>query len=303
MGAYCARSLRADEKSATRKIRVPIVICCVLIAGVLGGVVAQIGTATAASPNAWSIVPSPKVASVDNVLSGVSCVSTTNCTAVGDSSDGTTSQTLVESWNGTAWALVPSPNPPGNNGTDNALTRVSCVTSTFCMAVGQSNATAGLAQPLTESWNGSTWSIVPSPNPSSTSNVFLEGVSCVSTTNCKAVGWSNTPPTGYPIFTLIESWNGVDWSIVPSPNPGGSTLLHGPINELSGVSCVNPTSCTAVGDYVNADTNTYQTLIEGWNGSDWFTIASPNGSESTYSTVSLARARRPAWQSGMVSLK
>ncbi|HMK99982.1 MAG TPA: Ig domain-containing protein, partial [Acidimicrobiales bacterium] len=124
------------------------------------------------------------------------------CTAVGDYWNGTSDQTLVESWNGASWFILSSP----NSGTsDNILYGVSCVSQTSCTAVGQySNGTSD--QTLVESWNGfvasnSSWSIVPSPN-SGIYNNSLSGVSCVSQTSCTAVGdyWNGTSDQ-----TLVES--------------------------------------------------------------------------------------------------
>jgi len=41
-----------------------------------------------------------------------------------------------------------------------SLAGVSCRSRTFCIAVG-----ASLSGTLTERWNGSSWSILPTPNP------------------------------------------------------------------------------------------------------------------------------------------
>src|SRR5437762_12646880 len=68
----------------------------------------------------------------------------------------------------------------------------------------------------------STWSIVPSPN-SGTGINQQKGVACVSASFCIAAGlYYNSSITAQ---TLIESWNGASWSIVPSPN-SGSGVIH-----------------------------------------------------------------------------
>jgi hypothetical protein len=61
------------------------------------------------------VVPSASAPQrIDNQLGTVSCVSATACTAVGyyvaNSGNGP-QNTFIESWNGTRWAIVPSPNP------------------------------------------------------------------------------------------------------------------------------------------------------------------------------------------------
>jgi hypothetical protein len=56
--------------------------------------------------------------------------------AVGTYLDGLGAQrTLAESWDGTRWSLLPSPNR-GNTGDGNALFGVSCAVPGACMAAG-----------------------------------------------------------------------------------------------------------------------------------------------------------------------
>jgi hypothetical protein len=38
-------------------------------------------------------------------------------------------------------------------------------------------------------------------------------------------------------LSLIESWNGTDWSVVPSPDPSAG------YNDLNSVSCTSTTAC------------------------------------------------------------
>jgi hypothetical protein len=72
-------------------------------------------------------------------------------------------------------------------------------------------------------------------------------VSCVSATACTAVGeYANRAGS---VRTLVESWNGTAWSVVPSPNKG---TVNDP-NDLSWVSCVPASGCTAVGFYQLGD--------------------------------------------------
>jgi hypothetical protein len=68
-------------------------------------------------------------------LSGVSCTSATRCVATGTYSMGTPkSLTLVEQWNGRAWKMQPSPQPPKS--ASSSLMSVSCTRGTRCVAVG-----------------------------------------------------------------------------------------------------------------------------------------------------------------------
>src|SRR5215470_8152102 len=126
------------------------------------------------------------------------------------------------------------------------------------------------SQTLIEHWNGSTWKVVPSPNPAGAISSFLNSVSVVSEDDAWAVGnsfdSSNTVLT-LNEQTLIEHWDGSAWAVVPS-----STPVHGVLN---GIAAVSKTSVWAVGDYVNS-AGSELTLTEHWNGSAWSIISSPN---------------------------
>src|SRR4029077_12475331 len=135
-----------------------------LQAGAVLAGLALLGAAAPASAQTltWSVVPSPDGGAFGDVLGGVSCVSAAACAAVGSyaTKDGT-ARTLVESWNGARWSVVPSPNPGTG---DDALESVSCVSATACTAAGMH-----VNRTLIESWNGARWSVVPSPNRGSDS--------------------------------------------------------------------------------------------------------------------------------------
>jgi hypothetical protein len=161
------------------------------------------------------------------------------------------------------WTVTPSANV--GTGNNNILEATSCVSSSWCAAVGFYVPPSPSAQTLAEVGNGSSWSIVPSANTSSSVNNELFGVSCVSTTWCVAVGYAGD---GGGTQTLIETWNGASWAIVTSPDASGI------LNQLSGVSCLSQSNCTAVGQWDNG-TN-FQTLVETWNGTSWTIVSSPN---------------------------
>jgi hypothetical protein len=112
----------------------------------------------------WAVltVPDPAPAGDASELNSVSCTSATNCMAVGDYSDqaDTTDTTVAEQWNGTTWTVLTTPSPAKFS----ILGSVSCPSAGHCIAVGGSSATAtGAVSPLTEVWNGSTWTVVTAP--------------------------------------------------------------------------------------------------------------------------------------------
>jgi hypothetical protein len=154
--------------------------------------------------------PSPPPTFPDYALNGVTCLSASDCWAVGVSSsvNGTT-QPLIEHYAGSSWAMVSTPKSnPGS------LSGVTCLSAADCWAVGGS-ANFPPSQPLIEHYAGSSWAIVSTPSPSPGGG--LTAVTCVSAGDCWAVGFSisgNGP--GEP---LIEHYAGSRWAIVNSPNP------------------------------------------------------------------------------------
>jgi hypothetical protein len=163
----------------------------------------------------WSTVSSPNRGTNNSFLQGVSCVSPSWCAAVGETQNaGVGSQSLVEMWNGKTWRIVPSPNLPNEL---NYLASVDCVSSTWCIAVGNTE-TGGLI----ERWDGHTWTSVVDPSAHH-EGAGLSGISCALRTACVAVG------------SVVESWNGHVWSTVALP--GGAYS----------VSCPTATVCKANG--------------------------------------------------------
>jgi hypothetical protein len=255
-----------------------------LTAAVLAAVASLGGSALAAyQPLTWTVVSSPNAPVMDNHLDGVSCAPDGTCTAVGFAEGQTKSKSLAESWNGTAWSIVPSPNRSAYN----QLQGVSCLSASACTAVGDTYGAHSTPKTLAESWNGTTWSIVPSPNPSPDHGTnYLFGVSCVSATDCAAVGYHYRDT---PVKTLAESWNGTTWSVVPSPNAPVHHLLS---STLASVSCTSATACIAVGSYAAKTSPPSGDLVESWDGTTWSVVPSPSEGTggSSLSSVSCTSA-------------
>jgi hypothetical protein len=122
------------------------------------------GVAEVWSGKAWSVGPVtwPK-ATLSSILDSVSCVAVGKCAAVGGetlSSNPDGFQAVAVADNGKAWALTNFPAPP--KGDFSELLGVSCKSTAFCVAVGETGPNAGpqLAA-LTGIWNGKKWRLVP----------------------------------------------------------------------------------------------------------------------------------------------
>src|SRR5262249_56367235 len=135
---------------------------------------------------------------------------------------------------GQGWSITPSPNPRVPTG---QLFWVSCPAANSCMAVGTYVKASGTGVNLAEQWNGSSWRILPTPNPSGIALSGLFGVACTSASACMAVGASTT--IAGTSRAVAERWDGTRWTIPPTPNPpqGGAFL--------TAVSCTSAPARTA----------------------------------------------------------
>jgi hypothetical protein len=180
-------------------------------------------------------------------LSSVSCVSATSCIAIGDGNAGVTSSgsvidpaVLAEGWDGTTWAQQPITNRGGERPN---LASVSCVSAAFCVAVGQTGASAflqpgflqpgiptsfGTSLPLIEIWNGATWTAQPTQSGAGTDS-GLYGVACLSTRFCVAVGSRNIasrnpPPLSTPAPPAV--------TVTPPSGPPSGAHTPTPVRRL-----------------------------------------------------------------------
>jgi hypothetical protein len=107
----------------------------------------------------WSVVTSPNPGQV-NLLDSVGVVSDRNIWAVGQSL-AASGQVLISHWNGSSWSGATSPNQPGS--VNNFLIGIAVISASNIWAVGGFQSSNLAEYPLTEHWNGSQWSVVPSP--------------------------------------------------------------------------------------------------------------------------------------------
>jgi hypothetical protein len=266
---------------------------CVAVGTTSGGPSAGL-LAKVESAGQWSLSAPPKPAgAVYFNLEDVSCTAVSACTAVGGWNLGSGYSPLAERWNGSSWSIQSTPAPPEAKWT--FLWGVTCVASNDCIAVGGAGASQNLHSTLVERWNGSSWSIVSTPNPEGTKSE-LRSVSCVSANDCWAVGnskgttalaehwngtaWSINSPTLSSGLTdvscssssscvatseglTLARWNGSKWSTETAVTPTGAKFA-----SLSDISCTSASACVATGSYTDANWVPRQ-LAESWDGSKW----------------------------------
>ncbi len=296
-------TIHGPRYSGLNALSCPAVSNCVAVGFSRYGTLAEEWNGTT-----WTktITPGP-VGSIETNLLGVSCAAVDNCMAAGYYLNAaSTWLTLTESWDGSTWSMVPSPDPSGVAGSE--LVGVSCPDPNSCVAVGQSFDSTGNSSTLAEYWDGRAWHLVSSPNSARGSEDVLNAVSCLSSSQCTAVGQyaalnGATPP-------LVEVWDGTEWSLVAGVTGNGqlasidcsgvSTCMaigsyadyeidgawtkaaiakpagtYGPV--LTSVSCDSAFHCIAVGFSTGKGSDTTYNLSEIWKGSSWMLLSTPNG--------------------------
>jgi hypothetical protein len=229
----------------------------------------------------WTLQVTPDPAgALESELTAITCTSPTSCEAVGDSGDGsTTGSMLAEFWDGSTWAIQPT--PPDPVGIPSVLLYgVSCISPASCLAVGATySAYTGDADSvnLAEAWNGATWTTLTGPAlPGPGDGPGLSAVSCTPT-GCMVVG-GYYPGGGDVTATTSYEWDGTTFTSEPdAPNGPGAQ-----ISTISAVSCITLTDCEGVGGYASGAGSPCpcQALAEVWDGSSWTiqaTGAPPSG--------------------------
>ncbi|GHO91179.1 hypothetical protein KSF_012270 [Reticulibacter mediterranei] len=216
----------------------------------------------------WNILPSPN-RDTNNTLVGVTAISQNNIWAVGSYFSGGLghTQTLIEHWNGITWSIITSPNV---NNTDATLSDIHAVSANDIWAVGYTGPNVAFTEhsALIEHWNGHKWSIIA--HPASQLNGSLVALSATSASNVWAVGQYLPSGSNSTSQTLMEHWNGTQWSVVPAAEVAGYN------DSLTDISTISVNDIWAVGASQSKTYQSSQTLIEHWNGTKWNIVTSPN---------------------------
>jgi len=239
------------------------------VSGTGGGV--QGSPVSLSCSGGWSAVSSPSIGNLDNNLAAVSAGSASDAWAVGSyyaSNNPNVLQTMAEHFDGTRWTEFPLPNVGPN---ENSLLGVSELASGRAWAVGYDVNAEFAQQTLVEHYDGTTWSVVPSPSLGGRENI-LYGVSAVSDSDVWAVGADQDAAGLW--HTLTEHWNGSAWSTVPAVDAGASG------NQFYAVTAVSSNSVYATGQQSGSGFPS-QALVEHWNGRSWSVLPTPSDPTET----------------------
>jgi hypothetical protein len=243
------------------------------IAAVAGVALAVVATTPARAATAWTVLTTPNRGTIANELYGSAALSASAAWAVGSWYDtnraaprtlierwnansssgvnGAPRNTLALRWNGTAWSIVPTPQPGVNF---RQLYGVKAVSATDAWSVGWYYDTSLHGEALILHWNGTAWTQVTAPDPGTSGN-SLESISGIAANDLWTVG---NYSAGALIHPLAVHYDGTRWVRTPMPESSTRTLLHS-------VTALSPSDVWAVGSK-----NDYSAPVAyHWNGSFW----------------------------------
>ena len=221
-------------------------------------------------------------------LNGLSCRGVNACLVAGDyatsTSDTAASHALALIYNGTSLKPTPAvPLPPGTM--DASLSGVSCVTMSYCVAIGEADGdSAAFGENgelvLLETWNGAKWALHTVAEGSGSTVSEPTEVSCATPAFCVVAGEkisisgnSNSPTISFGLY--FAAWNGKTLTTMKPAAAGSSTDLVAPMS----VSCATSSNCGVTGLVADvsssASTAGEESFTEIWNGSAWELAKTP----------------------------
>jgi hypothetical protein len=137
-------------------------------------------SAVSLTGSGWSLQPSYSFGNQDNVLAGVSAASKSDAWAVGCYIPGLSGvlNTLAHHFDGSRWTAYPLPNVGLQ---ENCLNAVSMPAPGRAWGAGYYVSGKFQQQTLIEHFNGTVWSVVPSPSPGALQNI-LYGIAAITDT-------------------------------------------------------------------------------------------------------------------------
>ena len=189
------------------------------------------------------------------------------------------------------WTVIKSP----MRGTgDNSFGSVSASSPNDVWTVGNflpddPNANQDATLSLAAHYDGTSWSITPTPNSGPNFNTLF-GVAAKGR-QAWAVGVRQND--NFQDRALVQHWDGNSWQIVDVPQPAAARDM------LFSVSAPSPSDVWAVGQQQRTEDGPFSTLVEHWDGKTWSVVpaANPGSTGNSFYGV-LAKGPGKAWAVG-----
>lgn len=197
----------------------------------------------------WSFVPGVTYGGL-TILNSIAATGPKDIMAVGEFFPSTNLISFfAEHWNGSKWTNA----TPFSSFFQSDFASVTAVSANNYWTVGweEPNQTNQVPQTLAEHWNGSKFTLVPTPNKDPKSGYLLynvlAGVVAQSSSDVWSVGtWTYYPGSGTS-RSLFERWNGKAWRVEPGP-PSLESSNNNTFNQLFGIAKLRSGVLWAVGN-------------------------------------------------------
>jgi hypothetical protein len=232
---------------------------------------------------AWTMVQN---GTYTGLLSSVAAVANNDVWAVG--STDYVGRGLIEHWDGKAWTETTLP--------DQVYFRaVTALSKNDVWAVGQWTNSTGVGD-LTYAvhFDGTRWTHIPSPSPFRQHDLdqdWLTSLTALSSNDVWAGAVWRDGDYGILDHTFTEHWNGHEWHVVRSRNPGGNSKY----NDFWGIAALAPGNVWAVGQTGYAH---FQPLAERWNGMVWKVVKTPPAPEGVLQAITRLPSRSALMATG-----
>ena len=233
----------------------------------------------------WSVVRTPNAGPNFGSFYGVTAVDG-DAWAVGERLNARyQDRALAESWNGSQWTIdhLAQPGPVRD-----MLFGAAALSPSDVWVVGDQEGADGIFETLAEHWNGSTWQVVPTPDPGPAGK-HLYAVDAVAPDDVWAVG--QRLGNAAPDQGLVEHWNGHRWAVVPSPQSASAPVLFDAVTAT-------PAQAWVAGE-ADSPEGGGRPLIEHYAAGRWDIARLPAGAGSDWTNLyGLARSGGSVWAVG-----
>jgi len=204
----------------------------------------------------WTVVPTPNTGVNFNSFYGAAA-SQGQAWAVGEYLNSNyQDRALLEHWDGSQWSIANNPQPGSQR---DMLFGASALSPSDVWVVGDQEGANGKFETLAEHWDGSSWTVVSTPDPGSAGN-HLYAVDAVSSDDVWAAGMTLNGDS--PDQALVEHWDGQRWSVVAAPVAASADLVM-----LTGISAT--ASQVWVDGEADSPTGGGQPFIAGYQNGAW----------------------------------
>ncbi len=213
--------------------------------------------------HAWTITTVPKPRGSISGLSAVACATRRACVAAGQAINGQHNNAYSAVWNGRRWRLMPLDHPHPT--TYSRIASIFCTGPRHCTGAGEYKLhDSSKSRTWIETFNGSSWTHRPTPNPRSGPNgSTLDGISCATRRSCVAVGHRNKLSNDGS-YTIAERSDGNHWKLTASRDqPGADSSV------LVDVACPSRRRCAAVGISFITTPTTAGAITETFSAGHW----------------------------------